>query len=264
MTKMNLDPHLIFIDTARALGFLTRLPVPAHYFQGDDGSLRRTSRAFPLAGFVSALPAAAVIYLAHLTAIPPLLGACLAIAMSIGITGALHEDGLADVADGFFGGRDKEQRLEIMKDSRNGTYGSLALILSIAVRVSALSAIAMVSPWAAALALIASSVAARTVLVWHWIELPSARPGGTADKVGQPDEESLSFAIITGASMVLLTTFLAAGLNACVLLLVLVGATAILFVRLCREKIEGHTGDTLGASAQIAEFAALIALAAAI
>ena len=90
------------------------------------------------------------------------------------------------------------------------------------------------------------------------------RLGGTADKLGQPHEESLSFAIITGASMVLLSTYLAAGVGACILLLVLISATAIVFVRLCREKIEGHTGDTLGASAQITEIAALIALAAAI
>jgi adenosylcobinamide-GDP ribazoletransferase len=261
---MNLETHLIITDTARALGFLTRLPIPAHYFQGDEGSFKRTSRALPLAGLLSTLPAAVVIYVAELMGMPNLLGACLAIAVSIAICGALHEDGLADVADGFFGGKDKDHRLEIMKDSRNGTYGTLALILSFALRVAALSSIVMASPLAAALALISGSVAARTVLVWHWVELPSARPGGTADRLGQPDKESLSFAIITGVSIVLLSTFLAAGMDACIALLLLVSTTAIIFVRLCREKIDGHTGDTLGASAQIAELAALIALAAAL
>lgn len=264
VAKMNLGSNSIIIDTARALGFLTRIPVPSRYFEEDDGSFVRTSRAFPLAGLISALPVAAAVFLGTCFGVSSLLIASLAIAVSIGLAGALHEDGLADVADGFLGGKDRTDRLKIMKDPCNGTYGTLALIVSFALRVSAVSTIVTTSPWSAALALIASGVAARTALVWHWVALPSARPGGTADKVGQPDEESLTFAIITGVSLVLLTTFFAAGVNACILLLVFVSASSIGFVHLCRDKIDGHTGDTLGASAQIAEIAALMALAAAV
>jgi cobalamin synthase len=102
-TGMNFDLSNLITDTARALGFLTRLPVPSRYFEGDEGSLAQVSRAFPLAGFVAALPAALFLMIAPWLNFPPLMAALIAVAISIGTTGALHEDGLADVADGFFG-----------------------------------------------------------------------------------------------------------------------------------------------------------------
>ena len=261
---MNINPASLMTDTARALGFLTRLPVPAHYFEGDDGNMSRTSRAFPLAGLIAALPSALLIYFAPWLGLPSLLAASLAIVMSIGVTGALHEDGLADVADGFFGGKTTEHRLAIMKDSGNGTYGSLALILSVLLRVAALASIASANPCAAALAVIASGVAGRTSLVWHWVELTSARPGGAADSAGQPDTDSLTFALILGVALSVLSSLFAVGVAASVLMLALVAVSAIVFARLCRDKIGGHTGDTLGASSQIAEIATLIALASAL
>ncbi len=185
-------------------------------------------------------------------------------AISIGVCGALHEDGLADVADGFFGGRDAESRLDIMKDSSNGTYGTLALTLSVAIRIAALGAIASESGLAAAFALLSASAAARAALVWHWFELPSARPGGTADQAGRPEKDQLNFALMTGIPLAFLPAVLASGIDGIVLMASLIALSAIFFVRLCRDKIGGHTGDTLGAAAQIAEISTLIALASAL
>jgi adenosylcobinamide-GDP ribazoletransferase len=258
---MKFEPLDITRDTARALGFLTRFSVPAHYFEGETQPVSQASGAFPLAGLIAALPAAAFLLIASWLTVPPLLAAVIAVAISIGVCGALHEDGLADVADGFFGGKDAESRLEIMKDSRNGTYAMLALILSTALRVAALSAIASESSLAAAFALMSASAAARAALVWHWFELPNARPGGTADQAGKPDREQLNFALMTGIPIAIFLAFFASGLDGIVLTASLTALSAIFFVRLCREKIGGHTGDTLGAAAQIAEVSALIALA---
>ncbi len=258
---MKLEPLDITRDTARALGFLTRFTLPAHYFEGEARKISEASGAFPLAGLIAALPAALFLLIAPWLTVPPLLAAVLAVAISVGVCGALHEDGLADTADGFFGGWEVERRLDVMKDSRNGTYGTLALVLSVLVRVAALAAIASQSSLAAAFALIAASVAARAALVWHWFELPSARPGGTADQAGKPDRDQLSFALLTGIPLAFLPAFLASGFGAVALMAALIALSAIFFARLCRDKIGGHTGDTLGAAAQIAEISALIALA---
>ena len=261
---MTFDPMDIKRDTAQALGFLTRFTLPAHYFGGEAQPVSQASGAFPLAGAIAALPAAIFLLIAPWLTVPPLLAAVIAIAISIGVCGALHEDGLADVADGFFGGQDAAQRLDIMKDSRNGTYGVLALVLSTALRIAALAAIASESGIAAAFALVSASAAARAALVWHWFELPSARPGGTADQAGQPQKEQLNFALASGVPLALVPAFIASGIDGVVLMASLIALSGIFFVRLCRDKIGGHTGDTLGAAAQIAEVSTLIALASAL
>jgi adenosylcobinamide-GDP ribazoletransferase len=178
--------------------------------------------------------------------------------------GALHEDGIADVADGFFGGKSKEQRLEIMKDSRIGTYGALALIVSFSVRVVALAAILQSSVFGAALALLASAAVGRGALVWHWTQLESARPGGTSDKVGSPSEDALKFALATALAIGLIGAFAARGIAPAIIAFALTMLITSLFKRLCLDKIGGQTGDTLGASAVLAEIAFLTGLASSI
>ena len=114
------------------------------------------------------------------------------------------------------------------------------------------------------MALLAAAAAARAALVWHWFELPSARPGGTADQAGKPGRSQLNFALTSALPLAFLPAFLACGIDAIVLMAALLALSAISFVRLAREKIGGFTGDTLGAAAQIAEISALTALASAI
>ena len=254
----------LVLDLGRSLGFLSRLPVPARYFTGHDGSMSRTARAFPLAGLVIAAPSAVLLALLPHRPETALLLALLALALSTLLSGALHEDGLADSADGLFGGRDREHALAIMKDSRIGAYGVIALLLSFGLRAAALTALVTLSaaPALAPLALLAAAALSRAFMVWHWQVLPPARPGGTAAAVGQPAPASRTTALVTGVVMALLLPLLGgAPLLPVVLAFAASALAALLFSRKVRRAISGHTGDTIGATQQITETAFLCALA---
>ncbi len=248
-------------DTMRSVGFLTRLPMPSRYFEGDDGSLVTTARAFPLAAVIATLPALAVLIVCTLFVLPPLLSAALAIATLTITCGGLHEDGLADVADGFFGGNTSERRLDIMKDSRIGTYGAIALVISFAVKTIALAAILQSGLLCALASLIAATVAGKAALIWHWSELESARPGGTSDKAGAPSENAATFALGSGAAIAVVLAFASRGTRPTLLAIGLSMVATHLFKQLCATKIGGQTGDTLGAAAIIAEMSFFIGLA---
>lgn len=258
---MKLNLNTLITDVMRSLGFLTRLPIPAKWFAGDDGKLSTTCRAFPLAGALATVPAIAVLLIASILQLPPLLNALLIISTLIVTCGALHEDGLADVADGFFGGKAKEQRLEIMKDSRIGTFGALALLASFSIRTVAVAAILQASVLSAALALIGAATMSRGALIWHWSELESARPGGTADRVGAPSEDAATFALSIALAIGLISALLARGITPTFIAFALTILVTSAFKRLTASKIGGQTGDTLGASAVLAEIAFLIGLA---
>src|SRR6266849_5449991 len=148
-------------DLAISLAFCTRLPVwhPAP-FGGPD--IARASWAMPLAGVLVGAIGALAYGLAHALGLPVLAAAALALAATLAATGCLHEDGLADTTDGLGGGATRERKLEIMRDSRIGTYGACALVLSLMLRWSALASIA--DPPAVALALVAAHAAARASL----------------------------------------------------------------------------------------------------
>lgn len=258
---MQANLETLWRDVMRALGFLTRLPVSAKWFEGDDGKLSVTARAFPVAAALAALPAVLVTIFGWVLDLPVLLTSTIAAATAIAIGGALHEDGLADCADGFFGGFDREKRLDIMKDSRIGAFGAMALVLAILVRIIAIAAILQASLWAAAAALIASAAAGRTALVWHWSDLPGARIGGIADKAGQPTEDASVLATVTGIAVAGLLAIAFNGLAPALLAIALAAAATLAFRALCASKIGGHTGDTLGAAAIIAELTFLTGLA---
>ena len=249
-------------DVARATGFLSRLPVPARFFADDDGRMERTPAGFALSGVVIAALPALLLYLAgHAHA--PLLAAAIATGVMVVLTGGLHEDGLSDTADGLGGGRNRERALEIMKDSRIGSYGALALGISLLVRVSALSAlITEASPAVAALALIGSASLSRGAMVWHWRHLPPAKADGVAAKVGVPAASALRTAVASGLA-VFAVLLLAAGLSlVTVAVTVLAGLLAtFLFTLHVNNRLQGHTGDTIGATQQVADMVLLAALA---
>lgn len=237
-------------DIAVALALLTRLPLPAL----PDAAFARQARAawaFPVAGAVVGGLAATVAGLALALGLDPVLAAGLALAAQVLLTGAMHEDGLADTADGLWGGQTPERRLEIMKDSRIGSYGVLALLLGTGLRWAALtSVIAALGVWV----LPALGALSRAGLPAVMAALPRARPGGLSDSVGQPPQG---------------TAALAAGLGLVCALPVLGPVPALAaalalwsMARLARARIGGQTGDILGAGQQMAELAALIALAA--
>lgn len=249
-------------DVGRSIGFLSRLPVPGRYFEGHDGSLSRAVRAFPIAGGLIMLPPAALFAVLLALKLEPLVAALISLATLTVITGALHEDGLSDTADGVGGGRDREKALAIMRDSRIGSYGASALILSFSLRAAAMAAIGSVlHPTEAGLALIAVAATSRAAMVWHWSSLPPARRDGVAVSVGGPEDASVSFALTSAAVIALVLIWPIAGFAAACATVAAAGLAALALTRYIGSRIGGHTGDTIGASQQCAEMAALAALA---
>lgn len=250
-------------DTARSVAFLSRIHVPQRHFVDYDGKLSRALRAFPVAGILIALPAAALVSVFQAVGAEPLFTAFVALGVLALITGALHEDGLADTADGIGGGRDKEHALTIMRDSRIGTYGAVALVLSFGIRTAALAAILpQLTPSATGLVFLAVAALSRAGLVWHWSGLPPARKDGVAAMAGTPDRDAVRIALVS-AGILGIALFLLAGLPLLAILLVLLAFAGSVpaFGAVVGGKIGGHTGDTLGAAQQLAEMAILIALA---
>lgn len=254
----------LITDIARAIGFLSRIRVPSKYFVDDDGRMEKTARAFPLAGTVVALPAALTVLIFGNSGAGNLLLSTLALLVLTVTTGALHEDGLADTADGF-GGRDREKSLEIMHDSRMGVYGVLALILFSALKIFALAELLTVSSYLAAGALLATAIVARAAMVWHWRALPAARPDGVAASAGKPDEAALPFALISAAVAAgLLLLISGTCLMAIGAAFASVALATYLFTNATENRLLGHTGDTIGATEQLGEVIFLVTLALAI
>lgn len=239
-------------DIAEAVALLTRFPVPAHQARGAVSAW-----AWPLAGLPVAVAAGVAGWLAHAFGLPASIAAGLALAVSVLATGAFHEDGLADCADGFWGGTDAETRLAIMKDSRIGTFGALALAFSVFLRWQAM-AILLAGGWFFA-PLLAAAILSRAPMAALMTFLPPARSGGLAAGLGQPHAETAALAGLTAVIPALLLTGFAAIPAALGVAIVSFGVAA-----LARDRIGGHTGDVLGGAQQVAEIAALAAFAAVI
>ena len=228
-------------DLRTATALLTRVPMP-HPDGARPSNLARAGRVFPLIGAAIG-GIIGLIYAALLgLGLPALAASALALAGGALLTGAMHEDGLADCADGFGGGRDRDAKLEIMRDSRLGTYGALALLASFVAKVSALETL----PEEAALpGLIAAHALARGLLPTLALVLPVARRDGFA-------------AILLGLLVALLCLPFRQALGAAMIAGIGVLAVAVL----AQRQIGGHTGDVLGAAEQTAEIAVLLFLVA--
>ncbi|MCP4327560.1 MAG: adenosylcobinamide-GDP ribazoletransferase [Alphaproteobacteria bacterium] len=239
-------------DLSVSVAFLTRIPVAATDPDRDE-PLARSMAAFPLVGAGIGLMAAAVFALAGAVGSGPWIAALAAVAATVLITGALHEDGLADVADAFGGGADSGAKLDIMRDSRLGAYGVLALIFSVALRTAALATLA--APWSVAAALIAAHAAARAAMPAMMDRLAPARADGLGATAGTPPRRSVTTALALGAALTLLFLGPLAGLFA----ILLAAAAGWLLVVIARRQIGGYTGDVLGAMEQAVEMAVLVA-----
>src|SRR5262245_51190233 len=181
-------------DLSAAVLFCTRLPVPgAATIAGTD--IARAGWALPIAGAIVGLIAAVVYGLARLADVPPFPAAALAVVASLLVTGCLHEDGLADVADSF-GASTRERKLEIMRDSKIGTYGVCALFMSLLLRSAALATIA--DPALAAPVLVAAHMAARAGMPLFMRLVPPARDDGLSVGVGTPPRASAIAAVLIG------------------------------------------------------------------
>lgn len=243
-------------DILAAIGLLTRLPVKVDQSRAAKRGAF-AAWAWPLAGIVAGLAAAIAGTIALGLGLAPGAAAALALGAQIMVTGALHEDGLADTADGFWGGWDKARRLAIMKDSHIGAYGVLALLLTGLMRWSALAALMTGgTPWTVLLAVGCLSRAPMAVIM---AQLPNARGSGLAHHVGRPSGLMASNGVIVAVALgVLLIGPQAIGLA------MLAAVIAVILAIIARAKIGGQTGDVLGATQQLCEAALLTALAAGI
>lgn len=249
-------------DIARAAGFLSRLPMPARHFDDYDGSLSRACGMFPVAGLLIALLPALALWVLALFNANAALTAVITLAILIAVTGALHEDGLADSADAFGARGGHEHMLEIMKDSRIGTYGVLALLLSFSLRAISLTIILSVTGgWNTLLVLLGVAAASRAAMVWHWSQLPPARHNGVAASAGAPGDTATRLALGSGGILFAALVAVSTGLTAALLALLVVVAATSWWTSQVRARLGGHTGDTIGATQQISETLSLTALA---
>jgi adenosylcobinamide-GDP ribazoletransferase len=240
-----------------ALQFLTRLPIPAR-LQTTWGmpDLRDSVYMFPLVGVVVGLGGSLVYAGAVFCNLPPVIAAILAVATQVLMTGALHEDGLADVCDGFGGGRTREEKLAIMRDSRLGTYGALGLILSLALRIAAIAHLA--DPMIVTSALIAAAALSRAAMpVAMWL-LPQARAEGLAASAGRPQRGRA----LLGVGLGVVVSFLCLPVMVAGAVIAASVAVGALSLGIAQRQIGGVTGDVLGGILQLVEATSTVILLA--
>jgi adenosylcobinamide-GDP ribazoletransferase len=242
-------------DLRIGLVFYTRLPL-AHPGAIAGAELARAAWAAPLVGAIVGTLGAAAYALAYAVGVPSFASAALALATTLAATGCLHEDGLADTADGFGGGATRERKLAIMHDSRIGTYGTCALLLSLLLRTGAIASLSAPAP--VACALIAAHAAARATLPAFMRLVPHARADGLSHYVGRPPHASTLLAAVLG----LLALALGLGITRGVIALILLLASVACMARLCARQIGGQTGDVIGALEQANEILILLVAAA--
>jgi adenosylcobinamide-GDP ribazoletransferase len=237
-----------------AVGFFTRIPVGAPF--AADWHLADAGWAFPLVGAGIGAVAGFVFVAAQLIGLGDWLPALLAMLAGLLLTGAIHEDGLADAADGLLGGPDRESKLAIMRDSRHGTYGILAIVMSIGLRAAALAQIGEAVH--AGLALVAAHAASRAMLPSVMRALPPARGDGLGAAAGRPRvAAAIAAAVIAvGIGLAALGPLRGAVALGCSAVAVFAAAA------FARRQIDGYTGDVLGAFQQIGEIVILLAAVA--
>ncbi|MDB5588345.1 MAG: adenosylcobinamide-GDP ribazoletransferase [Devosia sp.] len=245
-------------DFVMALRFFSRLPTGDSPHEVPD--LNRIAMALPLASVAIGILPALLLIGGALLGLPAYFAAALAVGAAVIAGGGMAEDALADSADGLFGGSARERRLEIMKDSRHGTYGVAALCLFIVLRVVGIGSVAAVNPLAAGAIWLASGIVGRSGALWLAVALPPARADGAAATVGQLRVRN--FAV--GAVLALMLLFVLGGPATSVLALVVAVVLAVGvmtgWTAWCKRLVGGQTGDLIGALGALVEIAVLTAL----
>jgi adenosylcobinamide-GDP ribazoletransferase len=243
-------------NLALTLAFFSRIPLPASLGNriSHDAKIGEAAAFFPIAGLIISLPIALVWFVSS-SYLPATIAAGLAIGLSLLITGGLHEDGFADCADGLGATPNRERALEIMRDSRIGTYGSLALILSIGLRWAALASL---GPLSGVFAIIICNVGARSAMTIAMQFSNYARPEGLGKQANTIRQSDFIAAIIIASLIAILCGWFWGFIA-----LSLAYIAAWLFLKRLEHRLGGYTGDGLGAMEQIAEITILITLAGA-
>lgn len=241
-------------EFCRAAAFLTRLPLTPPPEQAT-APLAESSWAFPLVGLVIGLLSGLAYALAAWLHLPPLAAALIALGLGVWLTGGLHEDGLADTADAI-GGGEREARLAIMRDSRIGSFGVLALIFSVGLRAACLAGIGIAGGVIAAL--IAAHAVGRGFLPLMLRALEPARSDGLGAEAGKPARTVAWAAFGLAALIALFALDFLPGLSALIAAAAAMSARAVL----AQRQLGGYTGDVLGAVEQVGETVVLLVAAA--
>ncbi len=250
-----MPPLLAWVDVPASLGLLTRLPIRVDIAAATARG-PRSVWAYPVAGLVVVLIALAVGIVGMRIGLSAAFASALMLLTQIVLTGALHEDGLADCCDGFWGGYDRDRRLLIMKDSHIGTYGTIALVLSLMVRWAALTLILPIGPlWGA---LVGIAMLSRAAMACVMAALPHARDTGLSHMVGRPSLPTL----VLGVALATLATSAMVGIGLALVLISITGLATFIWAVIAKAKVGGQTGDVLGAAQQLTEIACLLAVVA--
>ncbi len=240
---------------AAAIAFLTRLPAAGHAAL-DAKTVARSARFFPLAGALLGGIYAGAYWVLRL-AFPPFLTAVLVVVLDATLTGAMHFDGLADTADGFGGGRTPADVLRIMRDHAIGSYGAVALVLALALKIAAVAALAESNLALPALFLV--PVLGRWAAVLLGATQPYARPvEDTGPHTAGAPTRYMGRTELTVASVITVALALAAARWRGATAVCAVAALSLGWGLYCRRRIGGVTGDTLGAAIEFAECAVLL------
>lgn len=240
-------------DLVSAFGLLTRLPLPK---AAKASAMASGVWAWPVVGLVVGLIGGAVYALAWHWGLSPFLAGLLAIMATVIATGGFHEDGLADTADGIGGGATAERRLAIMKDSRIGSFGALALIASVGLRAGALAQ--MADPALVLPALVVAGMAARAAMPGVVLLSSPARSGGLAASLGSLRRPR----VYLGWIIALLLGLIAMHGHHLTPVVIAVVIVVLAIAAIGRRTLGGYTGDTLGATEQLTEAVVLLSLAA--
>ena len=238
------------IELASAFTLLTRLPV--HRLSLPRLTVQSQAVwAYPVVGAAVGGIGGLVYWFSHWLSCPPALAALTTLIVMIVVTGAIHEDGLADFADGL-AGDSKERSLSIMRDHQSGTYGIIALVMAFAIRATAIALFA--EPRSVMAALIAAGAVSRLSAVLIMTVLPPVRKDGLSASLGRPTAGLAAIALGLGFVIAwLLLSFRVA------LLLILTAVFSTMAIgRIALVRLGGQTGDVLGASSQVCECLALI------
>jgi adenosylcobinamide-GDP ribazoletransferase len=251
-------PRAWYRDVAAMISLITVLPsralVPQH----------RSLRAMPIAGAVASILSACLFALSLNIGLPVTISATLSIACLVMTGGGLHEDGLADTADGFGGGGTQTEKLEIMRDSVIGSFGTIAIVLSLLARILLLVEIArLIAPITCMAVLIAVGALSRTGIIAVLASLPSARPDGLGAAYARPSHSVLIQAFSVGGILSLALLATPGGMSVLLAAWIGMGLATFSIARLAMRQIGGQTGDVCGAVQQGSEIFILIFILAA-
>lgn len=238
---------------AVALGFLTRLPVPRVEWQSGD--LGHSRAWFPLVGVLVAAVGTIVRWAVAL-ALPDLVAVVAGVLAMVVVTGAFHEDGLADAADGLWGGMDRDRRLEIMQDSRIGTYGTIAIVGTLTLQIALLAPLEVFE-------FLGVAMIGHALGRWSTLPVSSVVPAVEGSSAALLDERTSAagWVVATVTVIVVLVGVLRAHAWAPAVVALLAGAACVAIIR---AKVGGVTGDLLGATNQVVHVSSMAAAVAVI